>query len=53
MADFLQEVTTPEGRLFLQPGFKHLDTEDFAKAYKSSDLYRELLRVVEGSKVVR
>lgn len=50
-ADFLQELTTPQGRLYLQPGFKHLDMESFVRAYQSSDLYKDMMRVVNDQEV--
>ncbi|MCO5571123.1 hypothetical protein L7F22_024855 [Adiantum nelumboides] len=51
--EFLQEVTTADGAEYLQPGFRKLTVEDFVIAYKSSSLYRDVLRIVNGPELVQ
>ncbi|KAH7447131.1 hypothetical protein KP509_01G092800 [Ceratopteris richardii] len=51
--EFLQEVTTPDGSIYLQPGFRRLSVEDFVIAYKSSNLYNDVLRIVNGPELVQ
>lgn len=51
VADFLQEVTTPDGLQFLQSGYTPLTTDGFVEAYMDSDLHRDVLRIVNSTKV--
>ncbi|KAH7282783.1 hypothetical protein KP509_35G047300 [Ceratopteris richardii] len=51
--EFLQEVTTPDGAAYLQPGFSRLSVEEFVIKYKSSDTYKDVLRVVNSSELVQ
>ncbi|KAL3683081.1 hypothetical protein R1sor_001103 [Riccia sorocarpa] len=53
VADFLQEITTPDGIHFIEPGFRPLNTEEFHAAYLKSDMYTDVLRVVNNPKVVQ
>ena len=53
VADFLQEVTTEAGRVFLRPGFPVLDSPGFAAAYKASEVYAEVQRVVDCPELTR
>ncbi len=46
VADFLQEVTTEEGIHFLLPEFQ------FVKAYMDSDMYKDVLRIVNNTQVI-
>lgn len=50
--EFLEEVTTSDGAMFLQPGFPILDIEGFVEAYKKSDQYKDVCRVVNNPEVV-
>jgi hypothetical protein len=51
VADFLQEVTTEEGIHFLLPEFRHLTSNEFVKAYMDSDMYKDVLRIVNNTQV--
>ncbi len=52
VADFLQEVTTEEGTHFLLPEFRHLTSNEFVKAYMDSDMYKDVLRIVNNTQVI-
>jgi hypothetical protein len=52
VADFLQEVTTEEGIHFLLPEFRHLTSNEFVKAYMDSDMYKDVLRIVNNTQVI-
>ena len=51
VADFLQEVTTTEGVQFLKPDHKHFTVEEFVRAYMASDMYKDVLRIVNNQEV--
>eukprot|EP00250_Pteridium_aquilinum_P022489 c25391_g2_i1 orf=308-5194(-) len=51
--EFLQEVTTGDGVVYLQPGFRKLTLEDFVISYKNSNLYRDICRIVNSSELVQ
>ncbi|KAJ7522819.1 hypothetical protein O6H91_18G028200 [Diphasiastrum complanatum] len=51
VGEFLEEVTTSEGLKYLQPGFSRLDLDGFLSAYKSSDIYKDICRVVDDPEV--
>ena len=51
VADFLQEVSTEEGTGYLEPGFKHWTTDDLVKSYMASDMYKDILRVLDDQEV--
>ncbi|KAL2652756.1 hypothetical protein R1flu_020884 [Riccia fluitans] len=53
VADFLQEITTADGVHFIEPGFRPLNTEEFHAAYLKSDMYADVLRIVNNPKVVQ
>jgi ABC-type multidrug transport system ATPase subunit len=53
VADFLQEVTTEEGIHFLLPEFRHLTSNEFVKAYMDSDMYKDVLRIVNNTQNVQ
>jgi len=53
VADFLQEVTTEEGTHFLLPEFRHLTSNEFVKAYMDSDMYKDVLRIVNNTQNVQ
>ncbi|CAM6101594.1 unnamed protein product [Calypogeia fissa] len=50
--EFLEEVTTSDGAMYLQPGFPTLSIEGFVTEYKKSDQYKDILRVVDNPEVV-
>jgi hypothetical protein len=50
--EFLEEVTTSDGILYLQPGLPKLDIEGFAAEFKKSDHYKDILRVVDSPEIV-
>jgi hypothetical protein len=51
IADFLQEVSTEEGTGYLIPDVKHWTTDDLVKAYMASDMYKDILRVIDEEEV--
>lgn len=51
VADFLQEVSTEEGTAYLEPGVKHWTTDDLVKAYMASDMYKDIVRVLDDQEV--
>eukprot|EP00850_Spirogloea_muscicola_P017864 SM000157S02094 [mRNA] locus=s157:259267:270139:- [translate_table: standard] len=53
IADFLQEIPTPAGRQFLPQDQEPMTKEALVDAYLTSDLHRDVLRVVECSEIVR
>lgn len=46
-------MTTEAGRVFLRPGFRALDSPGFAAAYKASEQFAEVQRVVESPELTR
>ena len=53
IGEFLQEVTTTDGAAYLRPGFKRMEIEDFVDAYKSSNMYRDICRVLDSPELVQ
>ncbi|KAG6540811.1 hypothetical protein Mapa_017836 [Marchantia paleacea] len=52
IAEFLEEVTTSDGLKYLQSGFPRLDLNDFEAAYKNSDAYKDVCRVVDSPELL-
>lgn len=52
VADFLQEISTEEGLGYLVPGFTHLTTDDFVNAYMASDMYKDIVRIIDDQEVI-
>ncbi|BBN17690.1 protein MpABCG27 [Marchantia polymorpha subsp. ruderalis] len=52
IAEFLEEVTTSDGLQYLQPGFQRLDLNGFETAYKNSDAYKDVCRVVDSPELL-
>ncbi|KAL2613833.1 hypothetical protein R1flu_025525 [Riccia fluitans] len=53
IAEFLEEVTTPEGVRYLQAGFPRLDFDGFEAAFKNSDCYKDICRVVDSPELLQ
>lgn len=53
VADFLQEISTEEGAGYLVAGFTHLTTADFVKAYMASDMYKDIVRILDDQEVIK
>lgn len=51
--EFMEEVTTSDGAMFLQPGFPRLSVEGFVTEYKKSDQYKDICRVVDSPEVMQ
>jgi hypothetical protein len=51
VADFLQEISTEEGAGYLEPGHKHLTIDGFVNAYMASDMYKDIVRILDDKKV--
>ena len=49
----MQEVTTTDGAAYLRPGFKKMEIEDFVDAYKSSNMYRDICRILDNPELVQ
>ena len=48
---FLQEISTEEGAGYLEPGPKHLTIDGFVNAYMASDMYKDIVRILDDKKV--
>ncbi|KAG0601370.1 hypothetical protein M758_11G105200 [Ceratodon purpureus] len=48
VADFLQEISTEEGVGYLTPGHKHLTVDGFVSAYMASDMYKDIVRILDN-----
>lgn len=53
VADFLQEISTEEGAGYLIPGHKHLTVDDFVSAYMASDMYKDIVRILDEQEVIK
>lgn len=51
IADFLQEISTDEGAGYLKPGQEHLTTDEFVDAYMASDMYKDVIRILDEQEV--
>jgi hypothetical protein len=49
----LEEVTMEDGVAYLRPGFKRMNLEDFVDAYKNSNMYKDICRVLESPELVQ
>lgn len=52
-SEFLQEVTTPEGVRYLQPGYPRLERDDFVASFLLSPTFRDICRVVDSVDLVQ
>ena len=48
VGEFLQEVTTEDGAVYLQPGFRKLNLDEFILLYKNSDMHQDICRVIDS-----
>ncbi|KAL3689857.1 hypothetical protein R1sor_016166 [Riccia sorocarpa] len=53
IAEFLEEVADPEGVQYLQAGFPRLNLDGFEAAYKDSDCYRDICRVLDSPELLQ
>lgn len=51
-SEFLQDIAAGEGAPYLEPGSKNLVVEELAFAFKNSDIYKDILRVVYSEDVL-